>query len=165
MIRLVVFDWGDTLMRDLPGQRGPMADWPVVEAVPGATAALAALQGRYRLALATNAADSGAEKVREALARVGLADPFEAILTARELGFAKPAPEFFRAVLERCDCAPAEAVMVGDSWRGDVEGARAAGLRAVWFNPARRPAPGDSADAIISDLGELAAALERLSQA
>ncbi len=31
--------------------------------------------------------------------------------------------------------------MVGDSWPADIVGARAAGIRAIWFNRARRPAP------------------------
>ena len=29
-----------------------------------------------------------------------------------------------------------DAVMVGDSWAADVEGARAAGIRPIWFNRA-----------------------------
>jgi FMN phosphatase YigB (HAD superfamily) len=32
--------------------------------------------------------------------------------------------------------------MVGDSWANDVAGATNAGIRAVWFNPDRKPAPG-----------------------
>jgi FMN phosphatase YigB (HAD superfamily) len=31
--------------------------------------------------------------------------------------------------------------MVGDSWATDIEGARAAGIRAIWFNPQRRERP------------------------
>ena len=31
--------------------------------------------------------------------------------------------------------------MVGDSWAADVLGARAAGIRAIWFNPDRVPSP------------------------
>jgi FMN phosphatase YigB (HAD superfamily) len=31
--------------------------------------------------------------------------------------------------------------VLGDSWMADVVGARAAGIRAVWFNPARSPSP------------------------
>jgi FMN phosphatase YigB (HAD superfamily) len=29
---------------------------------------------------------------------------------------------------------PEETVMIGDSWTADVEGARSAGIRAIWFN-------------------------------
>ena len=31
--------------------------------------------------------------------------------------------------------------MVGDSWAADIEGARAAGIRPIWFNRAGRPPP------------------------
>jgi HAD superfamily hydrolase (TIGR01662 family) len=162
MIRLVVFDWGDTVMKDFRDQKGPMADWPRVEAIPGVRDALRALSPRYRLALATNAADSGEKRVREALARLDLEQFFEQILTARELGVAKPTPEFFRAVLERCACPAHEAVMVGDSFASDVAGARAVGMKAIWLNPRKLAAEGP-ADAVITAMADLAQAIERLA--
>lgn len=162
MIRAVLFDWGDTLMRDFPDQTGPMADWPHVEALPGAYDLLAGLQGRYRLALATNAADSGEAKVREALRRVGLEGHFELILTAREAGVAKPMPGFFRAALEKLGVQAAEAVMVGDSWLTDVEGAKSVGLRTVWLNPRNRTAPSGAADAVVARLEDVREAIARL---
>ena len=45
-------------------------------------------------------------------------------------GKVKPSPTIFRAVLEMLEVEPAEAAMVGDSPRDDVEGARALGMRA-----------------------------------
>jgi len=27
MIKALIFDWGDTVMRDFPDCKGPMADW------------------------------------------------------------------------------------------------------------------------------------------
>jgi putative hydrolase of the HAD superfamily len=46
----------------------------------------------------------------------------------------KPDPRIFEIALARAGVGPAEAVMVGDSWENDIQGARAAGVRAVWFN-------------------------------
>jgi len=164
VIRWVIFDWGDTIMRDRPEFRGPMASWPQVEAMPGADAMLAALRGCYRLALATNAAESGAELVCAALARVGLDGAFEVIVTARELGASKPDPAFFAAVLAACDCAPGEAVMVGDSLARDVLPARAAGMRGVWYCPGADALAGaGGADAIVRDLRELPGVLDDLA--
>ncbi len=140
LIRTVVLDWGDTIMRNLP-YPGPMAQWPRVEVVPGAREALAALQGRYQVVLATNAADSSEALVRQALARAGLEGCFDAVLTARELGVRKPEPGFFLAVLHATRTAAHEAAMVGDDYAADVAGAKAAGLRAIWFNPQARPCP------------------------
>jgi FMN phosphatase YigB (HAD superfamily)/membrane-associated phospholipid phosphatase len=152
-VRVVLFDWGNTLMVD-DGQSGPMAEWPRVAAVPGAAEALAALHGRYRLCVATNADDSGAAAVMAALGRVGLARFVDRVFSSRDLGARKPDPAFYAAVLETLradaaaespDDAPLHAhqvVMVGDDYANDVAGASAAGLRAIWFDPGRSPAPG-----------------------
>ena len=40
----------------------------------------------------------------------------------------KPSPDFFEAALESMDCAPEDAVMVGDDAESDVAGALKAGL-------------------------------------
>ncbi len=140
MIKAILFDWGDTVMRVL-GYEGPMASWPRVEAVAGIEQALLVLRERYRLALATNAADSGCELVQAALQRVGLSQYFSVIVTARELGARKPEHEFYEAVLRQVGCRPDEAVMVGDDYQADIGGAHAAGLRTVWFNPGSAACP------------------------
>jgi len=165
MIELIVFDWGDTVMRDMPQYGGPMVEWPHVEAMPEIETALQTLKPAYRLALATNAAESGAEKVRAALARAGLDDYFDVVLTARELGVSKPDPAFFDALLAACGCVPHQAVMVGDNYRTDIVGAKLASLWAVWYNAAHADPPGDSAlgpDAEIGALSELAAVIRTL---
>nr|WP_320133633.1 HAD family hydrolase [uncultured Holophaga sp.] len=130
----VLFDWGNTLMRELPGMRGPMKVWPRVEAVPGARKALHGLHGRIGLAIATQAEDSGEQDIREALTRVDL-DPFiRKIFCSRDLGLRKDSPDFYRRILEQLKVSAERVVMVGDNLRDDVEAARAAGLRGVWFN-------------------------------
>jgi len=128
-------------MRVFPASQGPMVHWPKVEAIPGIKETLPLLHPSYRLVLATNAAESGAALVRAALSRAGIEDHFDAVLTARELGVSKPDPAFFQTVLEEINCAPREAMMVGDSYQADVMGAKRAGLRAVWFNPGALPCP------------------------
>jgi putative hydrolase of the HAD superfamily len=60
---------------------------------------------------------------------------------SEEAGVSKPDPRIFEMALERANARAGEAVMVGDSWANDVEGARAAGIRAVWFNRDGRLAP------------------------
>jgi len=129
----VLFDWGNTLMRDL-GYRGAMKGWPRVEAVPGARKALHQLHGQVGIALVTQAEDSGEEEIREALARVDLDAFVKRIYNARDLGLGKGSPDFYRRVTAGLKATPERVVMVGDSLQDDVEPARAAGLRAVWFN-------------------------------
>jgi putative hydrolase of the HAD superfamily len=57
----------------------------------------------------------------------------DAALGSGAFGRTKPHPTIFRAVLERLGVEPAEAAMVGDSPEDDVEGARAAGIRAAFL--------------------------------
>ena len=53
----------------------------------------------------------------------------------------KPHPSIFRAALQLLDVTPAEAVMVGDSFKHDVEGALNVGMRAVLLNRGDAAAP------------------------
>jgi putative hydrolase of the HAD superfamily len=165
MIRVIVFDLGDTVMRELPDWPGRMVDAPHVEAMPGIAAALAALQPCYRLAMASNAQASTAPDIRAALRRVGLDGWFEFVLSSADLGVAKPDPAFFAIVLRACGCAPEQAVMVGDTFEKDVTGAKAVGMRAVWYNWKNAAAPPGSPftpDAEIRDLLDLESTLRAL---
>ena len=99
--------------------------------VPGALELLRALDGRVRIAVVTN--NTVAEQTNK-LATFGLAALVDALVTSEEIGAAKPDGRIFAAALRRIDCAPADAVMLGDSWTHDVVGATSAGIRAIWFN-------------------------------
>jgi HAD superfamily hydrolase (TIGR01509 family) len=62
-------------------------------------------------------------------------DPYvDALVTSEDVGVSKPRPEIFDAALARVDVDRTEAIVFGDAWETDIAGARAAGLRAVWFN-------------------------------
>lgn len=152
-------------MRVFPQFPGPMAHWPQVEATPGVAEALAALHRRYRLALVTNAADSGEALVRAALRRVELEGHFDVVLTARELGVRKPDPSFFILAARVLGCEPHQGVMIGDDYDADVVGATRAGLRAIWYNPAGVSAPPilPPASAQIRRMSELEAAIDWLA--
>lgn len=65
---------------------------------------------------------------------MGLQDHLDGIAISEEIGVAKPDPGAFSAALALIDCAPHEAVMVGDNVDWDVHGALSAGmLGAVWI--------------------------------
>jgi HAD superfamily hydrolase (TIGR01662 family) len=56
---------------------------------------------------------------------------FSSAISSAELGYLKPHPAIFEAALSAVGVPAAEAIMVGDSVKADIEGARQAGMRAV----------------------------------
>jgi putative hydrolase of the HAD superfamily len=50
------------------------------------------------------------------------------------VGYKKPAPEFFRFILDDLGLQPEQAVMVGDDFPTDVLGAQSVSIRAIWCN-------------------------------
>lgn len=115
--------------------------------VPGAAALLAALAGTVTIAVVTN--NTLAEQT-EKLESFGLARFVDALVTSEEVGAAKPDGAIFAQALARCGCTAQGAVMVGDSWRNDVEGAQRAGIRPLWFNRRATPIPDPTVDVVES---------------
>ncbi len=115
--------------------------------------ALKALATNYTLAALTNGnAD---------LQRIGIADQFAVIVTARDFGAAKPERAIFDHTAERLGLRADEVLHVGDDPWLDVEGAARAGMRTCWVNrrdeawPAELPAP----DLAVTRLDSLVEAL------
>ncbi len=90
-----------------------------------------------------------ASVLEEDLERLGLGGFFEVVISSADYGVRKPSPLLFEAALARVGCAAREAWYVGDRPEYDVAGARAAGLIAVWYNPAGSGAPGQVPDATV----------------
>jgi putative hydrolase of the HAD superfamily len=59
-----------------------------------------------------------------------------AALSSSDHGYMKPHPSIFTAALQLVDVAPADAVMVGDSLKHDVDGAIRAGMQGVLLHRA-----------------------------
>ena len=156
MSKAIIFDWGDTLMRDHPDIPGPMASWPTVELIPGAAEALAALDPFLICCVASNAGASDAELMGQALDRVGIRTYFHHLYTSKELGAAKPEPRFFTEIASRLGVTPAECVIVGNDYAKDIAGAKAVGMRTVWLKgDEAQPAEAPHADVIIRSMAEL----------
>jgi putative hydrolase of the HAD superfamily len=99
--------------------------------VPGAAALLAAVRRHAPVVIVSN--NLLAEQ-QDKLRQCGLEQYVDLLVVSSEAGVSKPDPRIFEIALARAGVGPAEAVMVGDSWENDIQGARAAGVRAVWFN-------------------------------
>jgi putative hydrolase of the HAD superfamily len=109
-------------------------------AMAGAPALLAAVRQRALVGIVSN---NLLEEQQEKLRMFALDAHVDALVVSEEVGVSKPDPRIFRIALERLGSAADDAVMVGDSWVTDIEGARAAGIRAVWFNRRRLQPPVD----------------------
>lgn len=130
----VLFDWGDTVMRDDPASDVPMVEWDAVEAIDGIADVLAYLHssGR-RIALATSASISDESQIRGALKRVGLDEYFSGIYCFKNTYLPK-GEAMYRYILSSLDIPARDALMIGDNFQYDVQAANAVGIFAVWFN-------------------------------
>ena len=110
--------------------------------MPGAAELLSRVRRTGRqIAIVTN---NTVVEQRLKLDRCRLTPLVDLLVTSEEVGISKPDPEIFHAALRRLNRAPADAVMLGDNWAADVEGARAAGIRAVWLNRSGEACPDPS---------------------
>ena len=57
-----------------------------------------------------------------------------AAISSSQHGYMKPHPSIFEAAMKLLDVAPSEAMMVGDSMKQDIDGARRVGMHAVLVN-------------------------------
>jgi putative hydrolase of the HAD superfamily len=93
---------------------------------------LTALAGRgLRLALASN----NDQRLRRIVAGLPELQPLDRLVISSEVGWRKPAPEFYAALVRTLACPPEEVLFIGDNRVNDFEGPRAAGLRAVLAEP------------------------------
>jgi putative hydrolase of the HAD superfamily len=119
----ILFDWGDTVMRDHPEITTPMVEWETVEVIEGIADVLEYLRssGR-RIVLATSASISDEAKIRGALARVELDTYFSKIYCFKNTNLPK-GEAFYRHILSDPGIPASEALMVGDSFQKDVHAA------------------------------------------
>jgi putative hydrolase of the HAD superfamily len=130
----VLFDWGDTVMRDYPERTTPMLEWESVEVVDGIAEALAYLHSTGRqIVLATSAEISNEEQIRGALARGGLDAYFSGIYSFTNTNLPK-GEAFYRHILNDLDLPASDVLMVGDGFEKDVRIPNTLGIFAVWFN-------------------------------
>ncbi|OGN87494.1 MAG: hypothetical protein A2X23_03300 [Chloroflexi bacterium GWC2_73_18] len=132
---------------------------------PRAAGMLGRLHRRYRLAIVSNW--PLARAIDEVAERAGWAPHLDAIVVSQRVGYVKPHPAIFGAAAEALEVRLTELLHVGDDWAADVVGACRAGARAAYLavRPPGSPLPGSvpdgsvEPDLVISDLGELEAAL------
>ena len=102
-----------------------------VKPYAGVKTLLTKVSTEYPLGIVTN----GSPAVqRFKLERAGLAGYFSTVVASGDVGVGKPDPRPFMTALGAVGVHPGEAVMIGNSWRGDVQGANNLGMASIWFN-------------------------------
>ena len=151
----ILFDWGDTVMRDDPVSTIPMVEWPTIEVIEGVVDVLDGLHssGR-RILLATSAAISDEGQIRGALARGGLASYFSRIYCFKNTHLPK-GETFYRHILNDLGISASDVLMVGDGFEKDIQAANAAGIFAVWFNPKSDETRSDDLHITVHSMQEL----------
>lgn len=119
----------------------------------GAEALVRYLAEKYPLTVVTN---GFVEVQYEKFDRSGLRDCFAHIVLSEEVGCQKPNPRIYEEALRMNGVSAAEAVMIGDSWNSDIQGAINAGIDQIWIRKSQDPLPeGQSATYIVKSLAEV----------
>lgn len=130
---------------------------------PDVLPALDALRAQAGEGLRMGIVSDWGSNLRPIISAVGLDPYLDFVLASGAVGVAKPDAAFYRLAATRAGVEPAESVMVGDSFFGDVEGARSAGMEGIllmrpeWRD--RRDPPPDGTT-VIASLGELVELLD-----
>lgn len=104
----------------------------IVRLVPGTLELLEYLKPKYHLHLITN----GFQEVQHTkLSGSGMEPYFETLTVSEEVGVKKPNPEIFQYALKKAGATAEDSVMIGDEMAVDIDGARAAGIDQIFFNP------------------------------
>lgn len=125
-----------------------------VEIFPEVLPALESLTEHFFLVAVTNGNAN--------LEAIGIRHLFDDVVSAVDVGAAKPAPPIFLEAVRRAGVGVDEALHVGDHPEIDIAGAKEAGLRTAWVNRNGDGWPEHVAppDAVISTIAELLTLLE-----
>lgn len=164
MIKVLLFDWGDTIMRDDLTLPGPMAYWEKVSWIPGLRDALHhTLSHKYICVVASNSGESDTPLMIKALQRIYADEYFYDFFTSYDIGCEKPDVRFFRFIADKMKVNPNECIMIGNNYQKDIEGAKNAGMFTIWFNEENKTQlNAAAADQTIHQMSELIVAINKI---
>lgn len=131
------------------------------ELYPDVLPTLDTLRARHGDVLRMGIVSDWGSNLRPIISAVGLDPYLDFVLASGAVGLAKPDPAFYALAAQSVGVLPREALMVGDSHWGDVEGARAAGMEGVlllrpeWRSRREPPPAGTTVIASLAELPEL----------
>jgi len=153
-------------MRDFPGIPGPMAFWDKVEWIPYLERVLQnGVSQKYLCVVASNSGESDTDLMIKAMDRIHATEYFYDFFTSHDFGVEKPDKRFFTMILHSLKINPDEALMVGNNYQKDIEGAKNAGISTIFFlEGEKKDKAYPAADTIISSMMELQKAIAEIEQ-
>lgn len=122
--------------------------------ISGAMELVSYLSKRYSVCVASNAPCS---QQKQRLKTAGLFSYFDRFYFSETIGHQKPSKDFFTFCLKDLEILdPRQVVMIGDSYKADIQGANSCGITTIWYdakNSWRRSRSG--ADHIVHGLLEI----------
>ena len=94
-----------------------------------AASILEQLKARYPMYLVSNFYGN----LQTVLCEFGLTDYFQAVIESAEVGYRKPDLEIFRIAIEKTGNRPEEVVIIGDSYKNDIQPATLLGCPSIWL--------------------------------
>ncbi|WP_124115761.1 HAD family hydrolase [Paenibacillus xylanexedens] len=92
---------------------------------------LVQLKQKYQLAICTNGTrETQTQKIKKA----GLSGLFDAIICSDDVSVRKPDPIIYNYCIKLLGVRSDECLFVGDSWKYDIKGALAVGMRSIWIS-------------------------------
>lgn len=161
-IKVLLFDWGDTLMVDYPGCTGAMVTWEKVSHMPEVLDTLPIVSKKFRCAVASNAVESNAELMKQALQRVDIDKYFDLFITSKELGAKKPSLGFFTGIANILNLSTSEICMIGNDYEKDIVGAKSTGMKTILITYQQGSFP--CADYVIPSFGSLTSIISNLAE-
>ncbi len=131
--------------------------------VPGVQETLNVLAARYRLGLISNVSITPGYLVKKWLEDLKVDHFFHTLIFSNDHNMvAKPHPAIFMATLERMGEVPSRAAHVGDNEELDVQGAHAAGMKAILFSGVIPAPPQSGAESQVDDFRMIPEAIQKL---
>lgn len=93
---------------------------------------ISGLYGKYKLGIIANQSLGTQERIDN----WGIGKYFDVVIASAEAGCVKPDLRIFTMALEKAECEPSEAVMIGDRLDNDIVPAKKIGMKTVWVRQA-----------------------------
>lgn len=90
---------------------------------------LRTMQGKYILALVSNYYGN----LQKVIEDYGVAEFFSFVFDSTLVGYRKPSQKIYEIALEKMNIKPEEAVMIGDSYKNDIQPTTEIGMSAIWL--------------------------------